>query len=154
MGLGLVLATTSVYIVEIATTDMRVGTSTSTICVDNSDQIKGGRIFDPIFLTQGLLGCFVQFLGGIGVLLTFRWLFASGPKGPETNYHNLTFLLSLGAVLNWWQLAAALITLVPPFVIGIIISIINIIIVVINIIIVVIITINVIIIITVIILSK
>jgi len=67
MGLGLVLATTSVYIVEIATTDMR-----------------------------GLLGCFVQFLGGIGVLLTF----------------------SLGAVLNWWQLAAALITLVPPFVIG------------------------------------
>ena len=73
MGLGLVLATTSVYIVEIATTDMRVGTSTSTICVDNSDQIKGGRIFDPIFLTQGLLGCFVQFLGGIGVLLTFRW---------------------------------------------------------------------------------
>jgi len=42
LGLGLVLATTSVYIVEIATIDMR-----------------------------GLLGCFVQFLGGIGVLLSF-----------------------------------------------------------------------------------
>ena len=25
---------------------------------------------------------------------------------------------SLGALLNWWQLAAALITLVPPFVIA------------------------------------
>ena len=42
MGLGLVLATTSVYIVEIATTDMR-----------------------------GFLGCFLQFQGSIGVLLTF-----------------------------------------------------------------------------------
>ena len=38
MGLGLVLATTSVYIVEIATTDMRVGSFTSTMRVDNSDQ--------------------------------------------------------------------------------------------------------------------
>jgi Na+/melibiose symporter-like transporter len=38
----------------------------------------------------------VQFLGGFGVLLSF----------------------SLGALLNWWQLAAALIALVPPFVIG------------------------------------
>ena len=28
------------------------------------------------FRTQGLLGCFVQFLGGIGVLLTFRCFLA------------------------------------------------------------------------------
>ena len=41
-GLGVVLATVSVYIVEIATTDMR-----------------------------GFLGCFLQFQGSIGVLLTF-----------------------------------------------------------------------------------
>ena len=41
-GLGVVLATVSVYIVEIATTDMR-----------------------------GFLGCFLQFLGSLGVLLTF-----------------------------------------------------------------------------------
>ena len=38
-------------------------------------------------------------------------------------------MLSLGAVLNWWQLAAALITLIPPFVIGNIIIIIIIVIV-------------------------
>lgn len=42
MGLGFVLATTSVYIVEIATTDLR-----------------------------GFLGCFVQFQGSFGVLLLF-----------------------------------------------------------------------------------
>ena len=41
-GLGVVLATVSVYIVEIATTDMR-----------------------------GFLGCFLQFQGSLGVLLTF-----------------------------------------------------------------------------------
>ena len=66
MGLGFVLATTSVYIVEIATTDMR-----------------------------GLLGCFVQFLGGFGVLLVFV----------------------LGAYCNWWQLAATMVIMVFPFVI-------------------------------------
>ncbi|XP_023346118.1 facilitated trehalose transporter Tret1-2 homolog [Eurytemora carolleeae] len=64
VGLGLVLATVSVYIVEIATTDMR-----------------------------GILGCFVQFQGSIGVLMTF----------------------SLGYVLTWWQLAAAHLVLVLPF---------------------------------------
>ena len=53
-GLGVVLATVSVYIVEIATTDMR-----------------------------GFLGCFVQFLGSVGVLLTFV----------------------VGSYVNWWQLA-------------------------------------------------
>ena len=67
MGLGFVLATAPVYIVEIATTEMR-----------------------------GLLGCFVQFLGGFGVLFSFI----------------------LGAYLNWWQLAASMIFLVIPFVIG------------------------------------
>jgi len=67
MGLGLVLATVSVYIVEIATTDMR-----------------------------GFLGCFVQFLGSVGVLLTF----------------------SIGSVLNWWQLALANLGMVPFFVIA------------------------------------
>lgn len=67
LGLGVVLATTSVYIVEIATVDMR-----------------------------GPLGCFVQFLGGFGVLASF----------------------TLGALLNWWQLAAALIAFIPPFIIA------------------------------------
>ena len=38
-----------------------------------------------------------------------------------TMVHDLSDL-SLGAVLNWWQLAAALITLVPPFVIGILVT--------------------------------
>jgi len=65
VGLGLVLATVSVYIVEIATIDMR-----------------------------GFLGCFVQFLGSVGVLITF----------------------SLGCVLNWWQLALANLAMVPLFV--------------------------------------
>jgi len=67
MGLGFVLATAPVYIVEIATTDMR-----------------------------GLLGCFVQFFGGVGVLFSFI----------------------LGAFLNWWQLAGAMIVMIVPFVIG------------------------------------
>jgi len=67
VGLGLVLATVSVYIVEIATTDMR-----------------------------GFLGCFVQFLGSIGVLITF----------------------CIGAVLNWWQLALVHLGMVIPFVIA------------------------------------
>jgi len=53
-GYGIVLSAVSVYIVEIATTDMR-----------------------------GFLGCFVQFQGSIGVLITF----------------------CIGALLNWWQLA-------------------------------------------------
>ena len=56
-GLGFVLTTTTIYVVEIATTDM------------------GGQ-----------LGCFLQFMGGIGVLATFI----------------------LGAWCNWWQLAAAM----------------------------------------------
>eukprot|EP00092_Neocalanus_flemingeri_P029051 GFUD01031537.1.p1 GENE.GFUD01031537.1~~GFUD01031537.1.p1 ORF type:complete len:528 (-),score=96.95 GFUD01031537.1:115-1698(-) len=67
VGLGFVLATVSVYIVEIATTDMR-----------------------------GFLGCFVQFLGSVGVLLTF----------------------CIGAVLNWWQLALVHLAMVVPFVIA------------------------------------
>lgn len=67
IGLGFVLATVSVYIVEIATTDMR-----------------------------GFLGCFVQFLGSVGVLLTF----------------------CIGAVLNWWQLALVHLGMVVPFVIA------------------------------------
>ena len=67
IGLGFVLATVSVYIVEIATTDMR-----------------------------GFLGCFVQFLGSVGVLLTF----------------------CVGAVLNWWQLALVHLGMVVPFVIA------------------------------------
>jgi len=67
VGLGFVLATVSVYIVEIATTDMR-----------------------------GFLGCFVQFLGSVGVLLTF----------------------CIGAVLNWWQLALVHLGMVVPFVIA------------------------------------
>eukprot|EP00088_Acartia_fossae_P042411 TRINITY_DN4453_c0_g1_i1.p1 TRINITY_DN4453_c0_g1~~TRINITY_DN4453_c0_g1_i1.p1 ORF type:complete len:535 (+),score=63.50 TRINITY_DN4453_c0_g1_i1:43-1647(+) len=53
---GVVLSAVSVYIVEIATIDMR-----------------------------GFLGCFVQFQGSFGVLLTF----------------------CIGSVLTWWQLALA-----------------------------------------------
>ena len=53
-GLGFVLTTTTIYVVETVTTDMR-----------------------------GQPGCFVQFMGGIGVLATFI----------------------LG---TWWQLAAAM----------------------------------------------
>jgi len=67
VGLGFVLATVSVYIVEIATTDMR-----------------------------GFLGCFVQFLGSVGVLITF----------------------CIGAVLNWWQLALVHLGMVAPFVVA------------------------------------
>lgn len=67
VGLGFVLATVSVYIVEIATTDMR-----------------------------GFLGCFVQFLGSVGVLLTF----------------------CVGAILNWWQLALVHLGMVVPFVVA------------------------------------
>lgn len=63
-GLGVVLATVSVYIVEIATTDMR-----------------------------GFLGCFLQFLGSLGVLLTFV----------------------IGTYVNWWQLALAHLGMVIPF---------------------------------------
>ena len=66
-GLGVVLATVSVYIVEIATTDMR-----------------------------GFLGCFVQFLGSIGVLLTFV----------------------IGTFINWWQLAAVHLLMVIPFILA------------------------------------
>jgi hypothetical protein len=54
MGLGFELAVVTVYIVEIASTDMR-----------------------------GILGCFVQFMGSIGVLFTFI----------------------LGAYLNWYMIA-------------------------------------------------
>ena len=57
------LTTSTIYIVEIATTDMR-----------------------------GQLGCFLQFMGGIGVLLTFI----------------------LGAWCNWWQLAAAMMVSIAP----------------------------------------
>jgi len=66
-GLGVVLATVSVYIVEIATTDMR-----------------------------GFLGCFVQFLGSIGVLITFV----------------------VGTYVNWWQLAVVQLLMVVPFLIA------------------------------------
>jgi len=62
-ALGSVLSTVTVYIIEIATDDMR-----------------------------GLLGCFVQFQGSIGILLSF----------------------CIGAVLNWWQLALAHLVLVLP----------------------------------------
>ena len=54
MGLGFELAVATVYIVEIAATDMR-----------------------------GILGCFVQFMGSIGVLFTFV----------------------VGSFLNWYWLA-------------------------------------------------
>ena len=56
-GLGFVLTTSTIYIVEIATTEMR-----------------------------GILGCFLQMMGGVGVLLTFI----------------------LGYWLNWWQLGGNL----------------------------------------------
>jgi len=69
-GLGVVLATVSVYIVEIATTDMR-----------------------------GFLGCFVQFLGSVGVLVTFV----------------------LGAYFNWWQLALVQLACVVPFILAMIV---------------------------------
>ena len=63
-NLALIYRTTStIYIVEIATTDMR-----------------------------GQLGCFLQFMGGIGVLVTFI----------------------LGAWCNWWQLAAAMMVSIAP----------------------------------------
>ena len=52
--MGFCLGGVTVYIVEIASTDMR-----------------------------GFLGCFVQFLGSVGVLLTFV----------------------VGSYVNWWQLA-------------------------------------------------
>ena len=65
--MGVVLATVSVYIVEIATTDMR-----------------------------GFLGCFVQFLGSIGVLLTFV----------------------IGSYVNWWQLAVVQLLMVIPFMVA------------------------------------
>ena len=39
-------------------------------------------------------------------------------ESPKSKSKSSRTSNSLGAVLNWWQLAAALITLVPPFVIG------------------------------------
>ena len=67
MGLGFELAVASVYIVEIAATDMR-----------------------------GILGCFVQFMGSIGVLFTFI----------------------VGAFLNWYWLALVNGLCVVFFVVG------------------------------------
>ena len=67
MGVGAVMTTATIYIVEIASTDMR-----------------------------GVLGCFIQFMGGFGILLTFV----------------------LGYWLSWWQLAAASCLLVLPFTLG------------------------------------
>ena len=69
MGLGFELAVATVYIVEIASTDMR-----------------------------GILGCFVQFMGSIGVLFTFI----------------------LGSYLNWYWLAMVNGLTVIFFVIGMI----------------------------------
>ena len=45
---------------------------------------------------RGVLGCFIQFMGGLGILLTFV----------------------LGYWANWWQLAAAITVLVLPFALG------------------------------------
>ena len=45
---------------------------------------------------RGVLGCFIQFMGGLGILLTFV----------------------LGYWANWWQLAAAISSLVLPFALG------------------------------------
>ena len=67
MGTGAVMTTATIYIVEVASTDMR-----------------------------GVLGCFIQFMGTLGILLTFI----------------------MGYWLNWWQLAAASIILVLPFMAG------------------------------------
>ena len=67
MGTGAVMTTATIYIVEVASTDMR-----------------------------GVLGCFIQFMGGLGILLTFV----------------------LGYWANWWQLAAAITVLVLPFALG------------------------------------
>ena len=67
MGVGAVMTTATIYIVEIASTDMR-----------------------------GVLGCFIQFMGALGILLTFI----------------------LGYWLNWWQLALASAVLVLPFTMG------------------------------------
>ena len=84
MGLGFVLSTATIYIVEIASTDMR-----------------------------GVLGCFIQFMGG-GI-------------GKNNNKMQLLFLpqgfgvlltFVLGYWLNWWQLAAAKMVLVIPFIMG------------------------------------
>ena len=47
---------------------------------------------------RGVLGCFIQFMGGLGILLTFV----------------------LGYWANWWQLAAAISSLVLPFALGMI----------------------------------
>ena len=67
VGVGAVMTTATIYIVEIASTDMR-----------------------------GVLGCFIQFMGTLGILLAFI----------------------LGYWLNWWQLAAASAVLVIPFTVG------------------------------------
>ena len=67
VGTGAVMTTATIYIVEVASTDMR-----------------------------GVLGCFIQFMGTLGILLTFI----------------------LGYWLNWWQLAAASAVLVLPFTAG------------------------------------
>ena len=47
---------------------------------------------------RGVLGCFIQFMGGLGILLTFV----------------------LGYWANWWQLAASISSLVLPFALGMI----------------------------------
>ena len=67
VGVGAVMTTATIYIVEIASTDMR-----------------------------GVLGCFIQFQGALGILLAFI----------------------LGYWLNWWQLAGASAVLVLPFTVG------------------------------------
>ena len=67
VGVGAVMTTATIYIVEIASTDMR-----------------------------GVLGCFIQFMGALGILLAFI----------------------LGYWLNWWQLAGASAVLVLPFTVG------------------------------------
>ncbi|XP_023336487.1 facilitated trehalose transporter Tret1-2 homolog isoform X3 [Eurytemora carolleeae] len=71
VGLGFVMATSSVYIIEICSPDMR-----------------------------GLLGCFIQLMWSIGVLVMFI----------------------LGCFLNWWQLILAKIVCLVPYVLGMYIS--------------------------------
>lgn len=84
VGLGFVLSTATIYIVEIASTDMR-----------------------------GVLGCFIQFMGGGRGKNDSKMQLLFLPQGFGVL---LTFVL--GYWLNWWQLAAAKMVLVIPFIMG------------------------------------
>ena len=89
-GMGAVMATATIYIVEIA----------STVVLANIDIDVQWTLMTQLDMylqdMRGVLGCFIQLMGGLGILLTFV----------------------LGYWANWWQLAAAISSLVLPFALG------------------------------------